>query len=70
MQLNAALQMKNMIILAGPAGSGKTTACTTLSRVINRLNYLQFAPDHSKDELVPEKDHSKYNKKSRVNIKL
>ncbi|XP_069111192.1 dynein heavy chain domain-containing protein 1-like isoform X2 [Argopecten irradians] len=51
LQLNTALQMKKSVILCGPAGSGKTTCCTTLGRAYNRLNYLLFAPDHSKDEL-------------------
>lgn len=48
--------MRKGIILSGPTGSGKSTAWLTLSRAINRLNYLLFAPDHSKDELSTDRD--------------
>ncbi|XP_078321878.1 dynein heavy chain domain-containing protein 1-like isoform X7 [Crassostrea virginica] len=56
MQLNAALQLKKAVILIGPAGCGKTTCSQTLARATNRLNYLLFAPDHSKDELTTNRD--------------
>lgn len=56
MQLNAALQLKKAVILIGPAGCGKTTCSRTLARATNRLNFLLFAPDHSKDELTTNRD--------------
>lgn len=56
MQLNAALQLKRAVILIGPAGCGKTTCSRTLARATNRLNFLLFAPDHSKDELTTNRD--------------
>ncbi|KAJ8313859.1 hypothetical protein KUTeg_008420 [Tegillarca granosa] len=62
LQLNAAIEMKRGVIMCGQSGSGKTTCCQTLARALNRLNYLLFAPDHSKDELTTDKDvfyHSK-----------
>ncbi|XP_062587861.1 dynein heavy chain domain-containing protein 1-like, partial [Saccostrea cucullata] len=56
MQLNSALQLKKAVILIGPAGCGKTTCSQTLARATNRLNFLLFAPDHSKDELTTNRD--------------
>ncbi|XP_056008158.1 dynein heavy chain domain-containing protein 1-like [Ostrea edulis] len=56
MQLNSALQLKKAVVLIGPAGSGKTTCSQTLARATNRLNFLLFAPDHSKDELTTNRD--------------
>ncbi|XP_052095798.1 dynein heavy chain domain-containing protein 1-like isoform X11 [Mytilus californianus] len=56
LHMNSAIEMRKGIILSGPSGSGKSTATQTLSRAINRLNYLLFAPDHSKDELATDRD--------------
>ena len=56
LQMNSAIEMRKGIILTGMSGSGKSTCCQTLSRAINRMNYLLFAPDHSKDELATDRD--------------
>lgn len=62
-QLYATIQQKESVICTGPSGSGKSTCLSVLSRALNRLNYLLFAPDHSKDELTTDRDflyHAKH----------
>ncbi|XP_035825634.1 dynein heavy chain domain-containing protein 1 [Aplysia californica] len=56
LQLHKAVDTKTPVILTGQTGSGKTKAYHTLARAINLLNYKQYAPDHSKDELSTERD--------------
>ncbi|XP_060599368.1 dynein heavy chain domain-containing protein 1-like [Ruditapes philippinarum] len=56
LQLYATIQQRESVICTGPAGSGKSTCLSVLSRALNRLNYLLFAPDHSKDELTTDRD--------------
>ncbi|KAL3832089.1 hypothetical protein ACJMK2_023767 [Sinanodonta woodiana] len=56
LQLYATIQQKQGVILYGQAGSAKTTCLGVLARALNRLNYLLFAPDHSKDELSTDRD--------------
>ena len=67
LQLYASIQQKEPVILAGPSGSGKSTSLCILSRALNRLNALLFAPDHSKDELTAERDFM-YHAKQKLQV--
>ncbi|KAH3716367.1 hypothetical protein DPMN_059088 [Dreissena polymorpha] len=55
MQLYNTIQQSESVIITGASGSGKSTCVGVLARALNRLNYLLFAPDHSKDELSTDR---------------
>lgn len=57
LQLYATIQQSESVIMTGAPGSGKSTCLGVLARALNRLNYLLFAPDHSKDELNTDRDY-------------
>ncbi|XP_052798483.1 dynein heavy chain domain-containing protein 1-like isoform X5 [Mya arenaria] len=55
LQLYSTIQQSESVIITGAAGSGKSTCLGVLARALNRLNYLLFAPDHSKEELTTDR---------------